>query len=235
MRKKAGINYFTDTEKAIWALSAVFIVAAFIAFDRENYMTLAASLIGITSLIYNAKGHPFGQFLMIIFGVIYGVISFKYAYYGEMITYMGMTVPMAIFSLISWLKNPYEKGSAQVRVNTISSREFGALLAGSAGVTMIFYFVLAAFDTENLALSTVSITTSFLAAYLTFRRSAYFAAAYAANDCVLIFMWLLAAREDAAYISVMVCFIAFLASDIYGYVNWRKMRAAQRSSASARG
>lgn len=76
-----------------------------------------ASLVGVTSLIFNAKGNPFGQFLMVVFSLLYGIISFTFAYYGEMITYLGMTMPMAIFALISWLKNPYNGNKSEVKVN----------------------------------------------------------------------------------------------------------------------
>lgn len=71
-------------------------------------MTLIASLIGVPSLIFCAKGNPVGQILMIVFSILYGIISYGFAYYGEMITYLGMTLPMAVFSLVSWLRNPYE-------------------------------------------------------------------------------------------------------------------------------
>lgn len=79
----------------------------FFLFDRENHLTLTASFIGAVSLIFCIKGNPFGQFLMVVFSVFYGIISFSFSYYGEMITYLGMTAPMAVFSLFSWLHNPY--------------------------------------------------------------------------------------------------------------------------------
>lgn len=72
------------------------------------------------------------------------------------------------------------------------------------------------------------LTTSFLAVYLTFRRSPYFALAYAANDIVLIILWILASLYDIRYVSVVVCFIAFFANDIYGFVSWRKMKTRQQ-------
>ena len=101
---KKLLDYFSKGEILLWGISAFFIVLSFCIFDRENYLTLIASLIGVTSLIFNAKGNPFGQFLMILFSVLYGIISLSFAYYGEMITYLGMTAPMALFALISWLK-----------------------------------------------------------------------------------------------------------------------------------
>lgn len=226
---KDHIHYFTRTEILLWSISAALIISAFLIFDRVNFLTLAASLVGVTSLIFCAKGNPIGQALMIVFSILYGIISFTFSYYGEMITYLGMTMPMAIVSLISWIRNPYNGSKSEVRVNHISRREMIFALLLTAVVTVVFYFVLKAFDTANLIPSTISVTTSFFAAYLTFRRSPWFAAAYAANDIVLIVLWALAAVSDIEYLSVTVCFAAFLANDLYGFVSWRRM--ARRQSA----
>lgn len=220
---------FSRSEILLWSLSVFFIVVSFCIFDRENYLTLAASVVGVTSLIFSAKGKPFGQFLMIIFSLLYGIISFSFSYYGEMITYLGMTMPMAAFALISWLKNPFEGNKSEVKVNTLGGKEISIMLILTLAVTIIFCFVLKAFGTANLIPSTLSVTTSFLAVYLTFRRSSYFALAYAANDIILIILWVLASTENAKYISVTVCFAAFFVNDIYGFINWRKMKKRQAS------
>ena len=220
-------NYFSKGEIMLWSASVLLIIGSFCIFDRTNYMTLFASLIGVTSLIFNAKGNPFGQFLMVIFSLLYGIISYTFSYYGEMLTYLGMTMPMAIFALISWLKNPYNGNKAEVKVNCIGKKENICMWLSATVVTIIFYFILEYFNTANIIPSTASVTTSFLAVYLTFRRSPYFALAYAANDIVLIVLWVSASICDARYISVVVCFVAFFANDIYGFASWRKMKIRQ--------
>ena len=231
-RGKDLVRYFTKEERWLWLSSVVLIIISFCVFDRENYMTLCASLIGVTSLIFNAKGNPFGQLLMVIFSLLYGMISYTFAYYGEMITYLGMTMPMAVFALISWLRNPYNGNRAEVKVNRISRKEVVFMWILAAVVTVVFNFILAYFHTANIIPSTLSVTTSFVAVYLTFRRSPYFAVAYASNDVVLIVLWVLASMSDVRYISVVVCFAAFLVNDIYGFVNWRKMEKRQNSWAT---
>lgn len=220
-------RYFTKQEIALWAASVGLIVLSFCLFDRANYLTLLASLIGVTSLIFNAKGNPFGQLLMVIFSFLYGVISYTFSYYGEMITYLGMTMPMAVFALIAWLRNPYQGNRTEVAVNSVGKMEQLFMWLATGIVTFVFYFILRHFNTANILPSTVSVTTSFLAVYLTFRRSPYFALAYAANDVVLIVLWVLASLTDARYISVVVCFVAFLVNDIYGFFSWRRMKERQ--------
>lgn len=223
-------NYFSKGEIFLWSSSVLVILISFCSFDRTNYMTLCASLIGVTSLIFNAKGNPFGQLLMVIFSLLYGIISYTFSYYGEMMTYLGMTLPMAVFALISWLKNPYNGNKAEVKVNSIGKKEHIYMWMGTIFVTAIFYFILAYFNTTNIIPSTLSVTTSFLAVYLTFRRSPYFAIAYAANDIVLIILWILASVHDIRYISVVTCFAAFLANDIYGFISWEQMKVRQQKT-----
>ncbi len=227
---KSILNYFTKEELLLWCISIVLIVVSFLIFDRKNFLTLAASLIGATSLIFNAKGNPFGQFLMILFSVLYGRISFTFAYYGEMITYLGMTAPMAVFAFISWLRNPYNGNKTEVKVNRLKKKEMAFMAVLTAVITFIFYYILAAFHTANIIPSTISVTTSFLAVYLTFRRSAFYAAAYAANDVVLIILWVLATFSNITYLSVVICFVMFLANDIYGFINWSKMQKRQETN-----
>lgn len=224
------MKYFTKSELILWFGSMLAIVVSNIFIGEFAPVSLAASLIGVTALIYTAKGNPLGQGLMIVFCLIYTYVSYTFSYYGEMLTYAGMSLPMAVFSFIAWLKNPFRGNKSEVSVNEgITRGEYVFLIILTAVVTAVFYFILKFFNTANIVPSTISVTTSFLAIYLTFRRSPLYALAYAANDIVLIVLWTLAAFKDASYFSVVICFAAFFANDIYGYMNWKRISARQCS------
>lgn len=201
MRKK----YFTKAEIILWSSSVTLIPVFFIWFNNAAHLDLAASIIGVTSLIYNAKGNPIGQLLMIVFSVLYGIISYSFAYYGEMITYLGMTAPMAAFSMITWLKNPYRGNKSEVKISNLKKNDIIVIIISAIGVTAVFYFVLKAFNTANLILSDLSVATSYIAVYLTLKRSPFYALGYAANDIVLI-------------------------NDIYGYLNWSKIKNVSKKA-----
>lgn len=222
------MRYFTNGEWGLWLGSMAAVMGGYFLFDSGNTETVITSLIGVTSLIFNAKGNPIGQVLMVIFSMLYGIISYEYCYYGEMITYLGMTLPMALVALISWLRHPYKGEKAQVEIGKMGKRawENGCVL--TIFVTVMFYFILKSLNTANLLPSTISVATSFFAAYLTYMRSAWFAVAYAANDVVLIVLWVLAVEKDPSCVSVIVCFAAFLINDLYGFINWRRMERKQR-------
>ncbi len=227
---KKRLRYFTPFEWCLWLCSMGAIVGSALLFRSEDLLAVLASLLGVTSILFCAKGNPLGQGMMIVFALVYGYISWNARYYGEMITYVGMTAPMAAVALVSWLRHPYKGKRSQVKAARLSRREllFAALLA--LAVTAAFYFLLGALGTANLIPSTISVTTSFAAAYLTFRRSPWFAFAYAANDIVLVVLWVLMIREDPGAIPVAVCFAVFLANDLYGFFSWRRMQKRQEES-----
>ena len=134
-------NYFSKAEILLWFFSVSSIVISFVMFSNNGCITLIASLIGVTSIIVNAKGNPTGQAMMIIFSIMYGIISYSCKYYGEMITYLGMTAPMAVVALVSWIKNPYGDGK-EVKVNRIKLSEVVLMIIIGTAVTFIFYFIL---------------------------------------------------------------------------------------------
>lgn len=224
---KKILSYFTKTELSIWICSMTFIIVSFLLFDRENYLTLFASLMGATSLIFCAKGNPIGMVIMVFFCLFYGYISWTFKYYGELMTYVFMSLPMSVFSLVSWLKNPYKGKVSEVAVRKLHRSDIVLMILSTVAVTVVFYFILQYFNTANLLPSTFSVTTSFLAVFLMYKRSPYFALAYAANDIVLIILWILASIADISYISVVICFITFLVNDIYSFINWKRMQKKQ--------
>ena len=223
-------NPFKDLskfERGLWLTSAFLVTLSFLLSPDKDYLTLIASLIGVTSLIFIAKGYVFGQILTLIFSLFYGIISYFFRYYGEMLTYLCMTAPMAVISIVSWLKNPYGE-TKEVKVRRLNKKQILLMSFITLFVTVIFYFILAYFNTANLFFSTLSVTTSFLACYLTFMRSPAYALAYSANDVVLIILWTLATITNVAYLPMILCFFTFFFNDIYAFFNWRKMEKRQR-------
>ena len=218
----------TKFEKCLWITSVVVVIGSFALSDGGDVLTLIASLIGVTALIFVAKGFVLGQVMTVVFAVFYGIISFHFRYYGEMLTYLCMTSPIALATVFEWLRHPYKK-SAEVEVKNMTKKQVAVMLFFSVVVTVVFYFILKALGNANLLFSTTSVTTSFLASYMTFMRSPYYAIGYSANDIVLIILWIMASIENISYLPMIACFVMFLANDLYGFINWRKMEKRQKA------
>ena len=219
------IKELTKREWLIWLSSLAIVLVSNLLTADLDILTLAAALIGVTSLVFAAKGNVWAQILMVVFSILYGIISFRSRYWGEMITYLGMTMPMAVWSAITWFKNP--GNSSEVAIQKLTRRHVIWLTVSTVLVTVVFYYILMILDTPNIVFSTISIVTSFLAAALTMLRSSYYAVGYAANDVVLIVLWVLASFENPAYIPVVVNFVIFFVNDMYGFVSWKKREVRQ--------
>ena len=211
----------------LWSISMLIVTVSNLVGGSFDVLTLAATWVGITSLIFAAKGNVWAQFLMIAFSILYGIISFRFRYWGEMITYLGMTLPMAVWSAVTWLRNPSAGSKSEVAIRKLEKKHFLFLLVLSIVVTGAFYFILRWLETPNIVFSTLSVTTSFLAASLTMLRSSYYALGYAANDLVLIVLWGLAAAKDPVYIPVIINCMIFFMNDMYGFISWKKRERTQ--------
>lgn len=209
------IKNLTKKEWILWMGSLAIVILSNLLSTDIDVLTLVSACVGITSLIFAAKGNVWAQILMVVFSILYGLISWQFRYWGEMITYIGMTMPMAVWSTITWIKNPSESGQ-EVAIQKLTRKHVAGIAAAGVIVTAVFYMILKALDTPNILFSTISITTSFLAASLTMLRSSYYALGYASNDIILIVMWVLASIENPAYIPVVVNFIIFFFNDMYG-------------------
>lgn len=217
-------NPFKDFKIQEWIIyigSLIIVLFSNFATGKVDFINLSGTVIGVTSLIFIAKGNVIGQMLSVLFGVLYSLTAIKYRYYSEIITYLGMTAPLAIISVITWLKNPFKKGENVVKIRLLTLKEGCLLALLTIFVTTVFFFVLKFLNTPNLFVGTVSIATSFVASYLMMRRISYYAIAFMCNDVVLIVLWVLASIEDLTYLSMVACFLAFLVNDLYAFTRWR--------------
>lgn len=225
--KKRSVT-LTRLELGLYLSSLLALALSYLLSPKGDILTLTASFIGVTALIFVAKGMVAGQIITVIFAVFYGIVSYCFRYWGEMITYLFMTSPSAIATAIAWMKNPYGQTS-EVKVNKLGRLHYTIMLVSGVCVTALLHFVLKMLDTPNLTFGTISVFTSYAASYLTFMRSPYYALAYAANDIVLIVLWVLASIDDTSYIPMVTCFFVFLINDLYGLYNWKRMEKKQDS------
>lgn len=209
-------------ELVFLAVSVVALTVSFVVGADKNWLSYITSIFGILGALLLAKGFFIAPFIIVIQGVLYSIVSYIQAYYGEMIIYVGIMIPISILSIIFWLRNRKKENNMLVEVNKVKGKEFLCLFIVAIGMTFGFYFLLRALNTSELIISTLSLTTSAVAAYLSLRRCSYYALWYVANDIVLIILWSTSvAKHGISYLPMAICFAFFLMNDIYGFVRWK--------------
>lgn len=192
-----------------------------------TWSTAAGVVVGAVALVFMARGDVWGQVLTVVFSILYGITSWQFRYYGEMITYLCMTLPMALMAVVSWLRHPFQGNQAEVEIHRLTRRQRWGLVWWCGIATVVLGILLWRLNTPNLLFSILSVATSFTAAYLTFYRSSAYAIAYAANDVALIVLWTLASVKDISFTPMIACFSVFLFNDVYAYVSWKHREKRQ--------
>lgn len=152
----------TKREWALWFVSIAIVVMSNIMAGRVDALTLTATCIGVTSLIFAAQGNVWAPILMTIFCSQYAIISYRFRYWGEMFTYLFMSLPMSVWSIVTWLKNARNSSDGTVEIRKITRKGAGVLVLCNVAVTIAFYILLKKLNTPNLIFSTISVVTSFL-------------------------------------------------------------------------
>lgn len=224
-------NPFHGFSKEDWIILSVSLTVVSLCnllTPQVMWSTAVGVTVGAVALVLMARGDVWGQILTAVFSILYGITSWQFRYYGEVITYMGMTFPMALMAVVSWLKHPFKGNAAEVEIHNLTAKQKARMMVYTAAVTATLGVVLWWFDTPNLLFSILSVTTSFLAAYLTYYRSPWYALAFAANDVILVILWILASVKDISFTPMIGCFFVFLANDIYAFIKWRYREKEQK-------
>lgn len=223
-------KYFEDWnkfEKSFLICGLLTSIISAIIFNGTVIDTLYTSLYLITALLMS-KGKVESYFVGFVSVFFYGIVSYNQGYYGELIITVFLTFPIMIIGIISWLRHQ-DKEDDTVIISSLSKKEITIVLLSQLVLFWIYYFILKAFNTDLLVISTISVVTSVLASYFEARRSELSLFCYIANDLVIITLWSIPIiNGQTEIISVLVGPILLLINDIYGSYNWNKLKKQQK-------
>ncbi|MBR5419476.1 nicotinamide mononucleotide transporter [Candidatus Saccharibacteria bacterium] len=216
---------WTKFEKAFAALGTIAAVALTFIFKGE-IVNLTYTLMHFWTALLLVKGKYACYIIGLISTFFYAYISFSNQYYGETIIAMCLTLPMMVFGLINWLKHQDKKKT--VIVKKVSLKELFILILSQIVLSVAYYYLLKSFNTSNLIISTANVAIAFIASYLAARRSDYGFIAYIINDLMLVILWgTLLLGGNIGVITVLLCPVLLLITDIYGVINWQKIKKRQ--------
>ena len=213
-------------ELAFLICDVLVVLSVFIFFEK-NLLSFSCSFVGCFAIFSLAKGFFFAPILNIVFDVLYIILSYTQSYFGEAIIFLVMTLPIDVYSSISWRKNK-AKESEVIKINKLGKKEWIVFWISTAIVSIVFYFVLKALNTNELIISTISFVTSAMAGYFLIRRSNYYSLAYSFNDIILIILWTISLiNYGTSYLPIVINWCCCLVIDIYGFINLQKEQKKQ--------
>ena len=219
---------WTNFEKLLLFGSIVIVSVVGICF-KSDLLTVSCSIVGIITALLLAKGKNLGQVFGLLITVLYSIVSFKNKYYGEVLIYSLLMLPMYVIGVFTWINHKNEKTNS-VEINSIKKKEW---MIVSCIFTIVFvgiYYLLKAFNTSELIVSTISVLASLFAVYLQIRRSRYSFSFYIVNDIILMFLWGIPVVHGSYMLFPMFLNPTInLINDLYGFYNWKKTEKIQNN------
>lgn len=220
-------------ELTLLIASPIIVLVVGVVFESD-VLTVIASIVGIICALLLAKGLVIGQFFGIAIAVLYSIVSFKNKFYGEMLVYLVIMLPMYIWGIVEWIRHRNIERK-RVEVNSITWKEWVIVSLCSVLAFIGFYFFLRALNTRELFISTLSVIDNVFATYLLARRSKYGFISYIVNDLILIVLWgIPVVQGDWVLLAMLINPVINLINDTYGVVNWTKMQRNQKRANKAR-
>ena len=196
--------------------------------SKSDILTTSCSIIDILAMLLIAKGKNIGQLLGILITVLYSIVSFKNGFYGEVIIYIFMMLPMYLIGIVSWIKHK-NKETNSVEINNIYKSEWIIVSIVSVIVFTGVYYLLKAFNTNELLVSTLSVLASLFGIYFQIRRSRYAFIFYIINDIILAILWgIPIINGDFSLLPIFLDPVINFLNDTYGFYNWTRLEKKQK-------
>lgn len=183
-----------------------------------------------------AKGRLIGIALGIVECCIYAFICFKSQLFGEVIKVMCISVPLNIFSLISWKlaskKKEKDKFNTKKdddvvirKLNKKLKLVFGGALVGCSGLAfLLLKFVI---GQENaLLLSSIALAITIVGKILTARKYVESYILFLCGNIICLLMWgqtMIESGVNLSDLSMTVYYLACFSFDVYAYELWKSM------------
>jgi nicotinamide mononucleotide transporter len=222
MKKLVNIfREWTIIELVLLASTLILIIGSGILY-KSSWITIIASLSGTLYALYQARGKVLAQFIGIIEVILYSYLSYTNKYYGEVLLYVLLVLPLNITGIFSWIKNKSDI-TKKVIQSELKRREWLILGIGSVVLFFIIYLLLRYFNTSELLVSTFSLVIYLIATYLVVRRSKYGFLFYILSDIILIILWSIPIfKGDLLLIPILFEPLILLFNDTYGWISWSK-------------
>lgn len=213
-------------EKILCLSSTVILLATGLIF-QSSWPVFIASLAGVWTTFLIAKGKVSGQVIGLVTISLYIFTSWQQQYYGEVLIYALVMLPLRLWSIFTWSTHQNKKEKT-IKIYRLAKKDWQTLAWLFCLALFDTYFLLKAFNTNQLASSTFAAVTGVFAIYLLAKRSKQGFSFFIANDLIRISLWLSPViHGDWSVLPMALSCLIFLINDSYGLYNWTKLEKKQ--------
>lgn len=190
-------------------------------FFHSEPLILILTILGMFGSVLNGRGNKLCYFFGLTSTVMYGIVSLKANFIGEVILHFAFLSPMYIYSIAKWFRPNNKKQAKNKQMFSLNAMQIifliivGLIIVGVYG-TILKFVIKSSFPFLN-AVSTVVVL---LAGYLGAKRVKEQWIAHILGNAVLIALWFLSG--DKGNYPILIQNALFVVCNVRGIIIWQK-------------
>lgn len=222
-----------------WFLIFITLGAVCLFLDFKNsWFNIFDLYILMINIYLVSKGKLSGMYIGVLECLFYAFICYRTALYGEIIKVMCISVPLNIYTIVSWTMSMRKQKKEKYVDNSDSQEDIVikkfnkkqlSLYIFIATVCIVFSYILLKYGLKQknaLFLSSVALMITIVGKILTAQRFMESYAVFIAGDIICMLMWtqtLFQIGFGIAEFSMIIYYICCFSNDIYAYGMWKSM------------
>lgn len=241
VQKKSFFNPFLAVKKyfqewnlweLLWLVSFTIVILVLSILWKDTWYGTVASLTGIWCVVLTAKGKISNYYFGIVNVILYAVVAYQSRFYGEVMLNILYFLPMSVWAIFLWKKHKVSDDKPDdVKVISLSWKKRILWFVGSSVAIVAYTYLLYVLKGNLPWIDSITTIASVVAMIILARRAIEQWIIWIFVDILTVIMWVIAIREGAGDITILIMWIAYLVNAIYGFINWLKLLKEQKNEA----
>ena len=213
--------------EVVWLITACAIIVALSIYWQDTWMGILSATTGAACVICTGKGKLSAYVFGLVNSVLYAIISYQAALYGETMLYY---VPMQFVGFYTWSRHMNTETNEVIKKNmkwTGRLMMTAFILAGTIGYGLLLRAMGDAMPFVD-AFTTVTSVAAMLISVKMFAEQWWI---WVVVDIVSVYMWFQSFLQGQEYIATLIMWLVYLVNAVIMLVKWE--REAKRNERAA--
>lgn len=204
----------------IWILLATTLIIVLSVIMKSSIIQIVAAVFGTIYVFSVALESRVGQLVGVVHSLLYGIIMYSNGVYGTAIYDLIYCAPMQLYTFFAWGKKKQGKDKVVVSRYTKAQR---ALIVLVLILTILIYCIIATkLNIQFALIDGISIILGVVGLYMTSKKKIEQWFCYIISNISMICLWTVKSIEDTSNIPMVVMWLIYIASNLYGLYRWNK-------------
>ena len=207
--------------EVIWLLVACGVIAALSIYWKDTLMGIISSTTGVACVVCTGKGKRFAYIFGLVNSVLYAIIAYKEALYGETMLNAIYYVPMQFVGFYVWSKNMNQDTHEVVKKHMKNMERILMVLGITLG-TVVYGLLLKKMGDPMPFVDAFTTISSVVAMVVSVGMFAEQWWIWLAVDLFTIYMWACNFLKGQENMATLLMWVVYLGNAIIMFVKWEK-------------